>query len=367
MQRLSRIKGTALLVVLGLAASGSASAGAAQSVVDARTAASVLRIDRTHVSVQWATSSPVDILMSDRPDADIDSARLVTKDVQGPIRREKASDMPRPYFLLRSSGDGATVKVAERVLPLEHGSNFRDIGGYPAAGGKHVRWGSIYRSGATPLLSERDIRYLRTLHLTAMIDLRSLEERELAPTRLSAASIHYVAIDYHFDTLIPQAQAQALTSDSADVGLIYRHWLISLAPQFQAVFRALLAHTGPVVYHCTAGQDRTGVATALVLLALGAPREVILQDFLISTQYRRPQYEIAALDLSRYPDNPAAALLSEVRTEKPAPLLGASGRPFLADVFDEIDQRWGNIDNYLREVLGVDAAQVARLRADYLE
>lgn len=298
--------------------------------------------------------------MSERPDADPKSARLLSKDVRGPVRREKANDIPRPYFLLRNSSDGSIVRLAERVLPLERGSNFRDIGGYPAAGGKHVRWGLIYRSGATPLLSDRDLRYLRALNLTAMIDLRSVEERQLAPTRLSDATIHYVAIDYRFDTLIPKA-------DSDDVGMIYRHWLTSLAPQFQAVFRALLAHSGPIVYHCTAGQDRTGVATALLLLALGAPRDIILQDFLISTQYRHPEYEIAALDLSRYPGNPAAALLSEVRAEKPTPLRQPSGRPFLADVFDEIDQRWGNIDNYLAEVLGVDAVQVAQLRADYLE
>src|SRR3546814_16616904 len=77
------------------------------------------------------------------------------------------------------------IRVAERALPLEHGSNFRDIGGYPAAGGKHVRWGMIFRSGGTPLLNDADEQRIGALKLGEMVDLRSSEERVLAPTRIS--------------------------------------------------------------------------------------------------------------------------------------------------------------------------------------
>src|SRR3546814_14564024 len=70
-----------------------------------------------------------------------------------------------PYFRLRDQRDGGMIRVAERALPLEHGSNFRDIGGYPAAGGKHVRWGMIFRSGWTPLLNDADEQRIGALKL----------------------------------------------------------------------------------------------------------------------------------------------------------------------------------------------------------
>ena len=80
----------------------------------------------------------------------------------------------------------ATARMAARsgLLPLEHSSNFRDIGGYPAAGGKHVRWGMIFRSGATPLLTDADQAAVAKLHLANMVDLRSDEERQLAPSKI---------------------------------------------------------------------------------------------------------------------------------------------------------------------------------------
>src|SRR3546814_79257 len=88
---------------------------------------------------------------------------------------------------------------------------------------------------------------------------------------------------------------------------MYRTWLTSLAPQYKVVFDDLLAKKGAVVYHCSAGQDRTGVATALVLSALGVPRDLILADYHLSTQYRRPENEMPKLDAAAYPNNPVAA------------------------------------------------------------
>src|SRR3546814_13513140 len=91
------------------------------------------------------------------------------------------------------------IRVAERALPLEHGSNFRDIGGYPAAGGKHVRWGMIFRSGGTPLLNDADEQRIGALKLGAMVDLRSSEERVLAPTRIYG--VRYPAVGYSMGTM----------------------------------------------------------------------------------------------------------------------------------------------------------------------
>jgi protein-tyrosine phosphatase len=363
MTRRSRFLETYALTALLLAAIGTdCRAGDAWAMLHP----SVERIEPGRLAVRWAASAPIDIYLSDSPQGDIQGARLLSRiDAAGHLFAA-AGEMPRPYFLLRYDRNGGFVIVSERVLPLTQGSNFRDVGGYPTSGGKRVRWGLIYRSAATPLLSDHDLRYLRALNLYSMVDLRSTEERQLAPTRLSSARIRYIAIDYSFDTLLPKEDPHAVTS-SRDVGAIYREWLTLLSPQYQAVFRELLSHKGPLVYNCTAGQDRTGEMTALLLLVLGVPREIVVQDYLLSTQYRHPEYEMAALDPAKYRGNAAAGLLIAARAERPGSLYGPSGRPFIADVFDEIDARWGSIENYMKQVLEIDSSQIAQLRADYLE
>jgi protein-tyrosine phosphatase len=113
------------------------------------------------------------------------------------------------------------------------------------------------------------------------------------------------------------------------------------------------------------------VATALVLSALGVPREVILADYHLSTQDRQPENEMPTLDPSKYPGNPVAAFYAKAQSAgsamRPKPLYDQSGVAYLQQTFDEIEARWGSIDEYLDNVLGIDKRAIARLRAIYLE
>lgn len=309
------------------------------------------RYDATRIIITWVDSAPVDIYVGPSADAAFRDAKPVTVgNRDGRYLATVAAD-GRPYFLLRDRIDGRIVRVSERLQPLEQGSNFRDLGGYAAAGGKHVRWGLIYRSGATPLLTDRDIRYLSSLRLSAMIDLRSVQERELAPTRLTGAGIRYLALDYEFDEM-PQSYMEALTR---------------LAPQFRIIFTELLSHKGPILYNCTAGQDRTGIATALILAALEVPRATILRDYDLSTTYRHPEYEMPAVDPSAGINNSLAQFAAETRSTKPPPLYTETGRSMLAEMLDETDRRWGSVDKYLAKELAVDASELVQLRHYYLE
>jgi protein-tyrosine phosphatase len=209
----------------------------------------------------------------------------------------------------------------------------------------------IYRSGATPLLSDQDVVYMRTLGLHSMIDLRSSEERKLAPSRLTNQGIQYIAVDYALN----------------DISGTYETLLTALAPQYRAIFRELLSNKGPVSYNCTAGQDRTGVATALILAALGVPSQTILTDYHLSTKYREPLNEMPNVDPAQYPNNPAAALFAKARFMPPPALYSPDGRSWLAILFDKIDGRWGSVENYLQQSLGIGPAELAQLRAEYLE
>lgn len=344
-----------LLPLLSLAAATAASAGTIEAPTVSRTAPG-------EATLNWTDADPVDIFRSDDADAPVKAMTLVAKGNRDGRASVSINPGERPYFLIRDSKSGQTVRVAERLLPLEQGSNFRDIGGYPAAGGKHVRWGLIYRSGGQPMLTPNDLTQIKSLGLTHLVDLRSSEERVLAPSRIEG--VPYQAIGYSMSSLLKG------NNPSNGEG-VYRTMPTMLAPHLKLVFADLLNRDGAIAYNCSAGQDRTGFVTAMILSALGVPRVVILTDYHLSTDYRRPEWEMPKIDpaahagdpvaqmFARYQQNPAAA--------KPQPLKTAEGTAFLAFAFDEIETKWGSVDAYLAQEAGVSKVDLAALRAHYTE
>jgi len=352
-----------------------AAVGWAPAAALALDGAAVRRLDDGRLLLTWTATGAVDVYVGDASDAAPEALRRISDDDRDGRHEARPAGSARPYFLLRSEADGRTVRVAERLLPLEGGSNFRDVGGYPAAGGKRVRWGKIYRTGAMPKLTDGDYAYLSRLGIEVVCDLRSTEERQLSPTRAAAmGDARYVAVDYPASEVFRNLAPAGSASQAPDrLRNMYREWPVSLAPQYRAIFEGLLAGDAPLAFHCSAGQDRTGVATALVLTALGVPRETIYADYHLSTTYRRPEFEFADADLEALaPTNIVARYQLETRrrgpeARRPQPLLNPAGQPRLADTFAEIEGRWGSVEAYLDKVLGVDAADVAKLRSLYLE
>ena len=284
------MKSTALLSLLPLLYASAAMAGTIDAPVVTRSAP-----DR--LTIAWHDSDPVDVFQSDSPDARPAAMKPVAKANREGQASVSVAPGERPYFLLKDSKSGKTVHVAERLLPLEQGSNFRDIGGYPAAGGRHVRWGMIYRSGGQPLLNASDLSQIHALGLTHIVDLRSSEERVLAPTRIEG--VPYQAIGYSMSSLLKG------TAPSNGEG-VYRTMPTMLAPHLKMVFADLLNKDGGIAYNCSAGQDRTGFVTAMILSALGVPRDVILTDYHLSTEYRRPEWEMPKIDPAAHAGDPVA-------------------------------------------------------------
>jgi protein-tyrosine phosphatase len=317
------------------------------------------------LGVTWSSPDPVDLYEADRPDAQPAAARLLAHGSRAGAYAVDHAGRQRIYFVLVDERDHETLKVAERLVPLQQGSNFRDIGGYPAAGGRHVRWGLIYRSGAQPMLTADDLAELHAMGLAQIVDLRSKEERVLAPTAIDG--VPYTAIGYSMMDLMKPAGGATLHNGVA----LYRNFPHFLAPQLKVLFADLLSRRTPIAYNCSAGQDRTGFATAMILSALGVPRQVIYADYQLSTAYRRPEFEMPKIDLAAHPNDPAAQLFAHYNDHpelrKPQPLVEADGRPFLMGAFDEIDAKWGSVDAYLREEIGLTPADIAALRKIYLE
>jgi protein-tyrosine phosphatase len=325
--------------------------------------ASATRTGPNALAISWEARGPVDVLVSDSPDATAKTATLVSKADADGRHMVEAGVRDRRYILLHDPKTGETLRVAERLVPLEQGSNFRDIGGYPAAGGKHVRWGRLYRSGGQPLLTEADVAEIQSLGLKSMIDLRSMEERQLAPSRVTG--VPYTAIGYSMRALMPASQTAMQNG-----GNVYRNFPTLLAPHLALVFDRLLDDEAPLAYNCSAGQDRTGFVTAMILSALGVPRDVILADYHLSTDLRRPEYEMAKITPEAAAADPVAALFARYQTPaaaKPTPLKDAEGRAFLDAAFDEIETRYGSVDAYLEKAAGLTPAARALLRAKYLE
>ena len=326
------------------------------------------RIASDRMKISWTDTGSVNVYVADEPDASISTSQLVSANDRDGVHELAVPVGKRPYFLLRDNRDHKTVRVAERVLPLERGSNFRDIGGYPAAGGRHVKWGMIYRSGATPLLTDADVKKVEALNLTNMVDLRSIEERQLAPSRI--VGIPYNAVGYSMAPLMSAAESTSHPSEAAvpiDLGAFYRKMPETMAPQFRLLFDRLLANGAPLVYNCSAGQDRTGLATALILAALGVPRDIIIADYHLSTQYRRPEYEMPSFDPAAFQNNAAAQMFAQYKGTKAEPLKDANGEAFLSSAFEVIDKRYGSVEAYLDRVLDVSAIDLAALRRIYTE
>ena len=257
-----------------------------------------------------------------------------------------------------------------RLLPLEGGSNFRDMGGYRTHDGRVVKRGVLFRSGAPTSLTEADFAYLSQFQFKVAMDLRSREERDLFPNRWAEqhASVAYKFHDYSIRELMGDAEE---SSARPDMNEPYRTLPQLLAPQLKTYFETLLGDQTPVVVHCSAGQDRTGFTAALLLSLLGVPRDVVIEDYLLSTDFRRPENEYGDVDLqAASAHNEFAKMLlsygQQGVTRRPSPLVTEDGTPFIVFALDQLQRDFGSPEGYVTEALGISHADIERLRSLYL-
>lgn len=256
-----------------------------------------------------------------------------------------------------------------RLLPLEGGSNFRDLGGYRTVDGKTVARGLLFRSAAMTGLTDADMAYLDQFGIRTIVDLRSNEEIDLYPNHWASRSgIEVVKGDYSFAAMMPGDESP----DDMDIAGLYPRILTQIGGQIGTYFESALAEGAPMVVNCSAGQDRTGVVAALMLLLLGVPESTVIEDYLLSTDFRRPVVEQGGVDLAEAArTNSFAALMLEFskatpHPERPNPLVTPDGVPYLAFVIERIRDRYGSVEAYAEEELGIDGDDLAELRRKYL-
>lgn len=253
-----------------------------------------------------------------------------------------------PSLLASPTASAAPTAPAAAELRLEGASNFRDLGGYPAADGKSVRPGIVFRSNRLSSLTDGDKQKITDAGITLDVDLRNSSERSEAPDNVPAGVRYQVAdvvsLDHGiwFHEFVPitlgRALIDAYTSDTSNVGQSIGYpFMVSFVGADAAFRDTLLAiarnTTGGTVFHCSAGKDRTGWAAATLLSILGVPRASIEEDFLKSNTYLGRH----AVDLS-----------------------------WLNAAFDQAERLYGSMDGYIRRGLRIDSATIAALRARLL-
>jgi protein-tyrosine phosphatase len=248
-----------------------------------------------------------------------------------------------------------------RAVTLQGTSNFRDLGGYPAAGGKHVKWGHIYRSADISKLTNSDLQALQSRHVALVCDLRGPQEVAQAPDRLptGARRLELPAGSEKIDPRLLSGGAKTINRDSL-MRAVYT--TISFFPaKYKPMFDELLALPGneAMLFHCTAGKDRTGIGAALVLSALGVDRRTILKDYAATDTYWQAGRE-QSLQRMAQAGMPADAV-NAVR-----PLLAANPA-YLAGTFAVIDKQYGSVDKYLATEMGLTPKKLAALRTKYLQ
>ena len=263
---------------------------------------------------------------------------------------------------------GAFQSGMERLLPFEGIQNFRDLGGYETSDGRHTRWGMLFRSGQLSELTPRDQVGFKTLGVELICDFRWEGEQQQAPTRiLDIAEIQILNLSVLTGSLrsflqkigVPEPGPEHLMMVMKE---IYRNFVREHAAAYASMFRHMMnTRKGITLIHCTAGKDRTGFGSAMILAALGVEKKTIMEDYLLSSHYFSADAAMAALTRQNDGTRKYAFDLNAMR-----PVYEVHPE-YLETAFDEIEQQYDSVDRFLEQQLGITADLRRRLQDKYLE
>lgn len=225
-------------------------------------------------------------------------------------------------------------------------SNFRTVGDPD----RPLR--NLYRSDHLGALDDADAAQIRALGIARVLDFRGVQERTSAACRLRDVQVHSLPIEptivQKLVALVSQGHGLSGADMVAYMRDTYRGFVREGTPRFAEFFRHLLESDQPTVFHCTAGKDRTGLAAALLLKAVGARDDEVWHDYLLTND------RLVLPEESRYGlPREAMEVLWRVQPD------------FLQAALDEADARYGSLETYLRDGLGLRAAEREKLRALY--
>ncbi|MCS7024467.1 MAG: tyrosine-protein phosphatase [Bryobacteraceae bacterium] len=287
--------------------------------------------------------------------------------------------MQRRHFLFLLSTPGFVFgrkPLRERQIKLEGAQNFRDLGGYPTHSGQRIRYGRVFRSDSLAKLTPADFQKLSELRIRTVCDLRSAAERAAEKTSwpqgpqapkiihldILAANSNRSSEDptraFLTRLLGRQAQPGAASELLAES---MQTMALTAAPLYGELIRHILESRQPLLFHCTAGKDRTGLAAALLMKVLDVTEEAIFEDYLLVNQIVPVDKNAQALA-----DRIKAFTGQEIPVETLKPLLGTQ-REWLSAAFSAIEQKYGSFDRYRQQAMGLSNNEVKRLKKILLD
>ena len=273
-------------------------------------------------------------------------AHAASAQTSTPVQNESASTI---------SAIAALQPDADHLIPMDHVQNLRDLGGLIGADGRRIAPHRLYRSGNPALGTPADFARLTALQLDNVVDFRAASEKTPAEAAF-AARFPWVADPVLAGDLSPAAIVPLMKRSTPEqmhqfmVGL-YRQFPQDYQAQF-ARFLKLAEADKTLLYHCTAGKDRTGFATVLLLSALGVDRATVIANYLESNRFNAAGNAQALVQLQKIGVAPAVA----------QPLLNVDA-DYIGAAMVVIDSRYGGMQHYLSDVLHVD---VEKIRRNYL-
>jgi len=262
-------------------------------------------------------------------------------------------------IFLRVNAFAQVADSSQREVRLDGAINFRDLGGYATMDGKHVKWRKIYRSAALNRLTTADLDKLKSLSLSRVADFRGPYEVQIAPDRLpmGITRISLPAGSENIgDSNYSKNIMQQLRNDSFLLGFYSN--LTPFTARYKPMFDQLLAlnNDSALLFHCTAGKDRTGIGAALVLYALGVDEKTIMEDYLATNYYRSAENDRAIVGLTKmyHLDEQTARNVMAAKPE------------YLQATFNAIRRQYSSLENYLNKEMGLDPEKVKKLRLLYL-
>ncbi|WP_338445594.1 tyrosine-protein phosphatase [Pelagerythrobacter marensis] len=281
-----------------------------------------------------------------------------------PACQEAAAPAAQEEALSPVAANEIALADERRVLDLEGGVNFRDLGGYMTGDGRVTKWETVYRSGSPADLTEADFEELKRRGIRTVCDFRTNEERQSEPNRFAAANseIEYWTRDYAMDagdlmSALGGDDAGPEKSRAAMIGF-YRELPGQHVESYRQMFRYLAEGRTPLAFNCSAGKDRAGMGAALLLTLLGVPRETVVADYALSddiVDYRAELEESAAA-------NPSYAALAQLPWETVEPLV-ASDPAYIESAFAALEERYGSVDDFIEQELGVTGQMKAKIVA----
>lgn len=317
--------------------------------IDLNSVAKVTRDKITKVAtLHVATDEPWSIYAGKHVDK-IDMTNPILTGLNAGSLELPIDNTTRSYFRFVSSNNDFVL--AERNLPIAGGYNFRDLGGIKLKDNRSVKWGKLFRADELTHLTDEDITYLGDIPITSVIDFRAESEIRRSPDKLPPTAQFTYPIAITPGALRTDGIHSGRGKNSFSQQMRQMNRLYVSDPACVRAYRVMFAIiqnnlSAPLIFHCTAGKDRTGMGAALILFALGATEETVIEDYMISKTNIADKYKHF---IEKYP-----------RSE---PIFTVK-RSYIKAGISQIKKDYGSIMNFLTKTLKAD---IPRLRRLYLE